>query len=179
MKMDKNIDSKGGDSGDPGYEGVDNPRNDAQQDLDDILDMFVNRISDDLLTNGLPDIIQSTPPSLMQLLQQGGPMSNGRISDVDGIDPSSPLGRSLQIKFSELEEISRRLKTRLNQVVCDGEILLSPDAEATVNDTDLEWDLNTDSHAEDVSPQEFSQLVRMAGASNGVQSSDKSDDISK
>ncbi|XP_077287028.1 uncharacterized protein LOC143911841 [Arctopsyche grandis] len=193
MKMDKNIDNSGEDSP-PHFNGVNNSRQSVTDALNEILDIFTNRLTNGSqnVNNGHSEISlnhNSSPPSNHQVAdtQQGTQVTFRSVPDVgvvDGIDPSSPLGRSLQVKFSELEEISRRLKTRLNQVVCDQEILLSPDGDADVNasDLDLEWDLNTDSQAEDLTPQEFLQLVQSQMAStsqHSIDSSEKADDISK
>lgn len=171
--MDKNVDNSGEDSP-PRFNGVDNPRQNVNDALNEILATFTNRYM-----NGSPNenhAENSDPhPANVQSEQtsQAAVRNSSEAAVVEGIDPSSPLGRSIQVKFLELEEISRRLKTRLNQILCDQEILLSPDA-------DLDWDLNTDSRAEDLTPQEFSQLIQSQVASPSlVENSDKADDLSK
>lgn len=181
--MDKNVDNSGEDSP-PHFNGVENPRQNVNDALNEILATFTNRYMngsqnsnenhvENSDSSSHPATIQSDDP--MQQASQAAARNASETGVVEGIDPSSPLGRSIQVKFLELEEISRRLKSRLNQILCDQEILLSPD-------TDLEWDLNTDSRAEDLTPQEFSQLIQSQVASPspmGVENSDKADDISK
>lgn len=180
MKMDNNIDTNGGDSPPP-HNGTENTARQSVADaLNDILEQFTSRLSNGVhgASNGHAESEARVPPptssaQLADILQQVTRTADGT---VEGIDIASPLGQTLQRKFTELEEISHRLKTRLNQVVCDTDILLSPDNEQDQNitDLDLERDLNTDSQAEDLTPQEFYQLVQsQIPTSNNNDTSDK------
>ncbi|VVC88681.1 unnamed protein product [Leptidea sinapis] len=166
MKLDSNSKMINGDGNDTPEEILD-PRQHAEDIIDEILADFTESRSPDLRHGiGLPDnflnILQSPRTlagaySINQPPQTRTPANSfSENTSVDDIDPSSDLGTSIRNKCMELEEILQTLKSRLNHVVLDDNIMISPEANSL--EAQLEHDLDTDCQ-EDLSLQEFLEIL--------------------
>ncbi|CAK1555920.1 unnamed protein product [Leptosia nina] len=166
MKLDSNNKMISGNSGAETPEEVVDPRQNAEDLIDEILAEFSESRSPDTRYTGIPEnllnIMQSSRPStnvysINQPPQTRTPANSfSDNSTVDDIDPSSDLGTSIRNKCVELEEILQSLKSRLNHVVLDENIVLSPDVNSM--EAQLEHDLDTDCQ-EDLSLQEFLEIL--------------------
>ncbi|KAI8439212.1 hypothetical protein MSG28_013056, partial [Choristoneura fumiferana] len=155
MKLDSNNKLIRSESGSETPEDVVDPRQNAEDIIDEILAEFTDSRSPDATRhgNGIPD-------SLFNMIQpprtRTPANSFSETATLDDIDPASDLGASIRNKCLELEEILQSLKSRLNHVVLDENIVLSPDANSM--EAQLEHDLDTDCQ-EDLSLQEFLELL--------------------
>ncbi|XP_068617891.1 uncharacterized protein [Battus philenor] len=156
MKLDSNNKLINNDNGADGPEDVVDPRQNAEDIIDEILAEFSESRTPEIVRNG-----NSIPDNLFNMIQppQTRTPSNSfsENSTLDDIDPSSDLGTSIRNKCLELEEILQSLKSRLNHVVLDENIVLSPEANSL--EAQLEHDLDTDCQ-EDLSLQEFLELLQ-------------------
>ncbi|XP_063537336.1 uncharacterized protein LOC134746741 [Cydia strobilella] len=167
MKLDSNNKLIRGESGSDSPEDVVDPRQNAEDIIDEILAEFTESRSPDAARNGngIPDSLFS----MIQPPQTRTPANSfSEPATLDDIDPASDLGTSIRNKCAELEEILQSLKSRLNHVVLDENIVLSPDANSM--EAQLEHDLDTDCQ-EDLSLQEFLELLHSQNEINptGVQ----------
>lgn len=155
MKLDSNNKMINSESGADTPEDVVDPRQNAEDIIDEILAEFTESRSPDALRNG-----NGIPENLFNMIQppqtRTPANSFSENSTIDDIDPASDLGTSIRNKCLELEEILQSLKSRLNHVVLDENIVLSPDANSL--EAQLEHDLDTDCQ-EDLSLQEFLELL--------------------
>lgn len=136
-------------------ESVVDPRQNAEDIIDEILAEFTDSRSPDLVRNG--NGIPNQLFSMIQPPQTRTPANSfSENATIEDIDPSSDLGTSIRNKCLELEEILQSLKSRLNHVVLDENIVLSPDANSM--EAQLEHDLDTDCQ-EDLSLQEFLEIL--------------------
>ncbi|XP_063365676.1 uncharacterized protein LOC134654159 [Cydia amplana] len=167
MKLDSNNKLIRGESGSDSPEDVVDPRQNAEDIIDEILAEFTESRSPDAARNG-----NGIPNSLFSMIQppvtRTPANSFSEPATLDDIDPASDLGTSIRNKCAELEEILQSLKSRLNHVVLDENIVLSPDANSM--EAQLEHDLDTDCQ-EDLSLQEFLELLHSQNEINptGVQ----------
>ncbi|XP_041982374.1 uncharacterized protein LOC121735583 [Aricia agestis] len=166
MKLDSNNKMISGDSGTETPEEVSDPRQNAEDIIDEILAEFTDSRSPDARNgNGIPE-------SLFNMIQpprtRTPANSLSETATIEEIDPASDLGTSIRNKCLELEEILQSLKSRLNHVVLDENIVLSPDANSM--EAQLEHDLDTDCQ-EDLSLQEFLELLHSQNkiSTSGVQ----------
>lgn len=157
MKLDSNNKLVNGGSGSETPEETVDPRQNAEDLLDEILAEFTeSRSLSSSLRNG--SSLQGSLLSMMQPPQTRTPANSfSENSTLDDIDPASDLGASIRNKCLELEEILQSLKSRLNHVVLDENIVLSPEANSL--EAELEHDLDTDCQ-EDLSLQEFLALLQ-------------------
>ncbi|XP_063625789.1 uncharacterized protein LOC134797482 [Cydia splendana] len=167
MKLDSNNKLIRGESGSDSPEDVVDPRQNAEDIIDEILAEFTESRSPDAARhgNGIPDSLFS----MIQPPHTRTPANSfSEPATLDDIDPASDLGTSIRNKCAELEEILQSLKSRLNHVVLDENIVLSPDANSM--EAQLEHDLDTDCQ-EDLSLQEFLELLHSQNEINptGVQ----------
>ncbi|XP_045537281.1 uncharacterized protein LOC123721723 [Papilio machaon] len=166
MKLDSNNKLINSDSADGSEEVVD-PRQNAEDIIDEILAEFTESRTPELIRNG-----NSIPDNLFNMIQpprtRTPANSFSETATIDDIDPASDLGTSIRNKCLELEEILQSLKSRLNHVVLDENIVLSPEANSM--EAQLEHDLDTDCQ-EDLSLQEFLELLHSQNkvTSSGVQ----------
>ncbi|XP_048479326.1 uncharacterized protein LOC125489034 [Plutella xylostella] len=164
MKLDSNNKLVNGDSGSETPEEVVDPRQNAEDLIDEILAEFTESRSLDAAArngNGIPTSIFNMiqpPPTRTPANSVSEPTS------IDDIDPQSDLGTSIRNKCQELEEILQSLKSRLNHVVLDENIVLSPEADSL--EAQLEHDLHTDCQ-EDLSLQEFLELLHSQKVNSG------------
>ncbi|XP_013200895.2 uncharacterized protein LOC106143381 [Amyelois transitella] len=167
MKLDSNNKMINSDNGADTPEDVVDPRQNAEDIIDEILADFTEFVSPDAARNG-----SGIPESLFGMIQpprtRTPANSFSENATVDDIDPASDLGTSIRNKCLELEEILQSLKSRLNHVVLDENIVLSPEANSM--EAQLEHDLDTDCQ-EDLSLQEFLELLQAQNkiSSTGVQ----------
>ncbi|GBP10632.1 hypothetical protein EVAR_76445_1 [Eumeta japonica] len=163
MKLDSNNKLINGDSGSETPEAVPQfveeivePLQNAEALIDEILAEFTESRSPDNTRSG-----NSAPNNIFNLIQppqtRTPANSFSENGTVDDIDPASDLGASIRNKCLELEEILQSLKSRLNHVVLDENIVLSPEANSM--EAQLEHDLDTDCQ-EDLSLQEFLELLQ-------------------
>lgn len=131
-------------------EGVD-PRQNAEDLIDEIIAEFIDSRS--------PPNGSGVPENLFNMIQPPHTRTpaNSFSETIDDIDPSSDLGASVRNKCLELEEILQSLKSRLNRVVLEENIVLSPEANSL--EAQLQHDLDTDCQ-EDLSLQEFLELLQ-------------------
>lgn len=155
MKLDSNNKMINNESGADTPEEVVDPRQNAEDIIDEILAEFTDSISPDSVRNG-----NGIPDNLFSMIQpprtRTPANSFSENATIDDIDPQSDLGTSIRNKCLELEEILQSLKSRLNHVVLDENIVLSPEANSM--EAQLEHDLDTDCQ-EDLSLQEFLELL--------------------
>lgn len=154
MKLDSNNKMINSDGGTETPDEIVDPRQNAEDIIDEILAEFTDSRSPDALRNG-----NGVPENLINIIQPPQtrtPANSFSENVIDDIDPSSDLGASIRNKCLELEEILQSLKSRLNHVVLDENIILSPDANSM--EAQLEHDLDTDCQ-EDISLQEFLELL--------------------
>lgn len=155
MKLDSNNKMINTDSGADTPEDIVDPRQNAEDIIDEILADFSEFVSPDAARNG-----NGVPENLFGMIQpprtRTPANSFSENATVDDIDPASDLGTSIRNKCLELEEILQSLKSRLNHVVLDENIVLSPEANSL--EAQLEHDLDTDCQ-EDLSLQEFLELL--------------------
>lgn len=153
MKLDSNNKMvNSGDSGAETPEEVIDPRQNAEDIIDEILAEFTESRSPPV-RNGVPDNLFS----MIQPPRTRTPANSfSENATIDDIDPASDLGTSIRNKCLELEEILQSLKSRLNHVVLDENIVLSPEANSV--EAQLEHDLDTDCQ-EELSLQEFLELL--------------------
>ncbi|XP_061719243.1 uncharacterized protein LOC133526577 [Cydia pomonella] len=167
MKLDSNNKLIRSENGSDSPEDVLDPRQNAEDIIDEILAEFTESRSPDAARNG-----NGIPNSLFSMIQppqtRTPANSFSEPATLDDIDPASDLGTSIRNKCAELEEILQSLKSRLNHVVLDENIVLSPDANSM--EAQLEHDLDTDCQ-EDLSLQEFLELLHSQNEINptGVQ----------
>lgn len=155
MKLDSNNKLINNDNTTDTPEEVIDPRQNAEDIIDEILAEFTESRTPEIVRNGnsIPDNIFN----IMQPPQTRTPANSfSENATLDDIDPSSDLGTSIRNKCLELEEILQSLKSRLNHVVLDENIVLSPEANSL--EAQLEHDLDTDCQ-EDLSLQEFLELL--------------------
>lgn len=166
MKLDSNNKMINGESGTETPEEVVDPRQNAEDIIDEILAEFTESRSPDVQNgNGIPENLFN----MIQPPQTRTPANSfSENTTVDDIDPASDLGTSIRNKCLELEEILQSLKSRLNHVVLDENIVLSPEANSM--EAQLEHDLDTDCQ-EDISLQEFLELLHSQNkiTSSGIQ----------
>lgn len=166
MKLDSNNKMINNESGTDTPEDIVDPRQNAEDIIDEILAEFTeSRASPARNGNGIPDNLFS----MIQPPRTRTPANSfSENATIDDIDPSSDLGTSIRNKCLELEEILQSLKSRLNHVVLDENIVLSPEANSM--EAELEHDLDTDCQ-EDLSLQEFLELLHSQNKINptGVQ----------
>lgn len=152
MKLESNNKMINSDGGADLPEEVVDPRQNAEDIIDEILAEFTESRS--------PDTARTIPESLFNMIQpprtRTPANSFSENATIDDIDPSSDLGTSIRNKCLELEEILQSLKSRLNHVVLDENIVLSPEDNSM--EAQLEHDLDTDCQ-EDLSLQEFLELL--------------------
>lgn len=154
MKLDSNNKMVNSDSGADTPEEVVDPRQNAEDIIDEILAEFTESRSPPT-RNGIG--IPQNMFNMMQPPRTRTPANSfSENATIDDIDPASDLGASIRNKCAELEEILQSLKSRLNHVVLDENIVLSPDANSA--EAQLEHDLDTDCQ-EDLSLQEFLELL--------------------
>lgn len=155
MKLDSNNKLISGENNSETPEDVTDPRQNAEDLIDEILAEFTDsRIPDARNGHGTQDNIIY---NMIQPPQTRTPANSfSETSLIDDIDPASDLGTSIRNKCLELEEILQSLKSRLNHVVLDENIVLSPEANSL--EAQLEHDLDTDCQ-EDISLQEFLELL--------------------
>lgn len=167
MKQDSNNKMINDDNGEETPDDVVDPRQNAEDAEDhrlpedvigEILERFTDaripsEIRDDFIHNRIPEYLVNTiqPPRTRTPAN-----SLSENATIDDIDPASDLGTSIRNKCLELEEILQSLKSRLNHVVLDENIVLSPEANSM--EAQLEHDLDTDCQ-EDLSLQEFLELL--------------------
>ncbi|XP_072945011.1 uncharacterized protein [Epargyreus clarus] len=154
MKLDSNNKMINSDGGAETPDEIVDPRQNAEDIIDEILAEFTESRSPDALRNG-----NGVPENLFNIIQPPQtrtPANSFSENSIDDIDPSSDLGASIRNKCLELEEILQSLKSRLNHVVLDENIMLSPEANSL--EAQLEHDLDTDCQ-EDISLQEFLELL--------------------
>lgn len=165
MKLDSNNKLISGENGSESPEEVADPRQNAEDIIDEILAEFsgprtpVNvRMPPDTIQPGINYAPQTRTPS----------NSFSETAVLDDIDPASDLGTSIRNKCLELEDILQSLKSRLNHVVLDENIVLSPEANSL--EAQLEHDMDTDCQ-EELSLQEFLELLQSQNKVNptGVQ----------
>ncbi|XP_013179762.1 PREDICTED: uncharacterized protein LOC106126586 [Papilio xuthus] len=167
MKLDSNNKLINSDNGADASEEVVDPRQNAEDIIDEILAEFTESRTPELVRNG-----NSIPDNLFNMIQpprtRTPANSFSETATIDDIDPASDLGTSIRNKCLELEEILQSLKSRLNHVVLDENIVLSPEANSM--EAQLEHDLDTDCQ-EDLSLQEFLELLHSQNkvTSSGVQ----------
>lgn len=167
MKLDSNNKLINGDSGAETPDDVVDPRQNAEDIIDEILAEFSETRSPDAARNG-----NGIPENLFNIMQpprtRTPANSLSENATVEDIDPSSDLGASIRNKCLELEEILQSLKSRLNHVVLDENIVLSPEANSM--EAQLEHDLDTDCQ-EELSLQEFLEILQSQNkfAPSGVQ----------
>ncbi|XP_050347662.1 uncharacterized protein LOC126771687 [Nymphalis io] len=156
MKLDSNNKMINGDGGAETPDDVVDPRQNAEDIIDEILAEFTDSRTPDALRNG-----NGIPENLFNIIQpprtRTPANSFSESATIDDIDPASDLGTSIRNKCLELEEILQSLKSRLNHVVLDENIVLSPEANSM--EAQLEHDLDTDCQ-EDLSLQEFLELLQ-------------------
>lgn len=166
MKLDSNNKLVNNESGIDTSEDVVDPRQNAEDIIDEILAEFTESRSPPLRNgNGVPDNLFN----MIQPPRTRTPANSfSENATIDDIDPASDLGASIRNKCMELEEILQSLKSRLNHVVLDENIVLSPEANSM--EAQLEHDLDTDCQ-EDLSLQEFLELLHSQNKINptGVQ----------
>lgn len=165
MKLDSNNKMVNNDSGAETPEEVVDPRQNAEDIIDEILAEFTeSRSPPSRNGNGIPDNLFN----MMQPPRTRTPANSFSENSIDDIDPASDLGTSIRNKCLELEEILQSLKSRLNHVVLDENIVLSPEANSL--EAQLEHDMDTDCQ-EDLSLQEFLELLHSQNKINptGVQ----------
>ncbi|CAH2043306.1 unnamed protein product, partial [Iphiclides podalirius] len=156
MKLDSNNKLINNDNTTDTPEEVTDPRQNAEDIIDDILAEFTDSRTPEIVRNG-----NNIPENLFNIVQPpqtrtpANSLSENAI--LDDIDPSSDLGTSIRNKCLELEEILQSLKSRLNHVLLDENIVLSPEANSL--EAQLEHDLDTDCQ-EDLSLQEFLELLQ-------------------
>lgn len=158
MKQDSNNKMINDDNGEETPDDVVDPRQNAEDVIGEILAGFTDarspsEIRNDFILNRIPENLVNTmqPP---RTRTPANSLSENAI--IDDIDPASDLGTSIRNKCLELEEILQSLKSRLNHVVLDENIVLSPEANSM--EAQLEHDLDTDCQ-EDLSLQEFLELL--------------------
>ncbi|CAH0720456.1 unnamed protein product, partial [Brenthis ino] len=155
MKLESNNKMINGDSGAETPDDVVDPRQNAEDIIDEILAEFTESRTPDSIRNG-----SGIPENLFNIIQpprtRTPANSFSENATIDDIDPASDLGTSIRNKCLELEEILQSLKSRLNHVVLDENIVLSPDANSM--EAQLEHDLDTDCQ-EELSLQEFLELL--------------------
>lgn len=167
MKLDSNNKLINSDSGAETPDDVVDPRQNAEDIIDEILAEFSESRSPDAVRNG-----NGIPENLFNVIQpprtRTPANSFSENAMVEDIDPSSDLGASIRNKCLELEEILQSLKSRLNHVVLDENIVLSPEANSM--EAQLEHDLDTDCQ-EDLSLQEFLEILHSQNkfAPTGIQ----------
>ncbi|CAH2092705.1 unnamed protein product [Euphydryas editha] len=170
MKLDSNNKMINGDNGAETPDEVVDPRQNAEDIIDEILAEFTDSRSPDVIRNGMNG--NGIPENLFNIIQpprtRTPANSFSENATIDDIDPASDLGTSIRNKCLELEEILQSLKSRLNHVVLDENIVLSPEANSM--EAQLEHDLDTDCQ-EDLSLQEFLELLHSQNkiTSSGVQ----------
>lgn len=156
MKLDSNNKMINNEGGAETPEDVVDPRQNAEDLIDEILAEFTeSRSPPDAVRNG-----NGIPDNLFSMIQpprtRTPANSLSETATIDDIDPASDLGTSIRNKCLELEEILQSLKSRLNHVVLDENIVLSPEANSL--EAQLEHDMDTDCQ-EDISLQEFLELL--------------------
>ncbi|CAG5033483.1 unnamed protein product [Parnassius apollo] len=155
MKLDSNNKLISNDNGADNPEEVIDPRQNAEDIIDEILAEFTESRTPEIARNG-----NSIPDNLFHIMQPSQTRtpanSFSETTSIEDIDPASDLGTSIRNKCLELEEILQSLKSRLNHVVLDENIVLSPEANSL--EAQLEHDLDTDCQ-EDLSLQEFLELL--------------------
>ncbi|XP_047521731.1 uncharacterized protein LOC125060742 [Pieris napi] len=166
MKLDSNNKMINGEGDTETPEEVVDPRQNAEDLIDEILAEFTESRTPDPRYAGIPEnllnMIQTPRPSATAFSINQPPNTRtpansfSENATLDDIDPSSDLGTSIRNKCMELEEILQSLKSRLNHVVLDENIILSPDANSM--EAELEHDLDTDCQ-EDLSLQEFLEIL--------------------
>lgn len=167
MKLESNNKMINGDNGAETPDDVVDPRQNAEDIIDEILAEFTESRTPDSLRNG-----NGIPENLFNIIQpprtRTPANSFSETVTIDDIDPASDLGTSIRNKCLELEEILQSLKSRLNHVVLDENIVLSPEANSM--EAQLEHDLDTDCQ-EELSLQEFLELLHSQNkiAPSGVQ----------
>lgn len=158
MKQDSNNKMINDDNGEETPDDVVDPRQNAEDVIGEILAGFTDarspsEIRNDFILNRIPENLVNT----MQPPRTRTPANSlSENATIDDIDPASDLGTSIRNKCLELEEILQSLKSRLNHVVLDENIVLSPEANSM--EAQLEHDLDTDCQ-EDLSLQEFLELL--------------------
>ncbi|KAF9788861.1 hypothetical protein SFRURICE_018437 [Spodoptera frugiperda] len=153
MKLDSNNKMINSESGADLAEEVVDPRQNAEDIIDEILAEFTESRSPEVGRNGIPENLFN----MIQPPRTRTPANSfSENATIDDIDPASDLGTSIRNKCLELEEILQSLKSRLNHVVLDENIVLSPEANSM--EAQLEHDLDTDCQ-EDLSLQEFLELL--------------------
>lgn len=164
MKLDSNNKMINNENGADLPEDVIDPRQNAEDIIDEILAEFTESRSPPVRhSNGIPNNLFN----MIQPPRTRTPANSlSENSTIDDIDPASDLGTSIRNKCLELEEILQSLKSRLNHVVLDENIILSPEANSL--EAELEHDLDTDCQ-EDLSLQEFLDLLHSQNKINGVQ----------
>ncbi|CAG4951509.1 unnamed protein product [Colias eurytheme] len=179
MKLDSNNKMISGDGGTETPEEVVDPRQNAEDLIDEILAEFTESRSPDGRYGS------SIPENLLNMMQSPRTLGNAfniiqppqtrtpansfsESTSIEDIDPSSDLGTSIRNKCMELEEILQSLKSRLNHVVLDENIVISPQANSL--EAQLEHDLDTDCQ-EDLSLQEFLEILHSQNkvTNSGVQ----------
>lgn len=164
MKLDSNNKLINGEGVSETPEEVVDPRQNAEDLIDEILAEFID--------NRSPGNSHGPQESLLNMIQppqtRTPANSFSETGVLDDIDPASDLGTSVRNKCLELEEILQSLKSRLNHVVLDENIILSPEANSL--EAQLQHDLDTDCQ-EDLSLQEFLELLHSQNKINstGVQ----------
>lgn len=167
MKLESNNKMINGDNGAETPDDVVDPRQNAEDIIDEILAEFTESRTPESLRNG-----NGIPENLFNIIQpprtRTPANSFSETATIDDIDPASELGNSIRNKCLELEEILQSLKSRLNHVVLDENIVLSPEANSM--EAQLEHDLDTDCQ-EELSLQEFLELLHSQNkiAPSGVQ----------
>lgn len=164
MKLDSNNKLISGENGSESPEEVADPRQNAEDIIDEILAEFSDPRTP--VTGRIP---HDNLFAMMQPPQTRTPANSfSETAVLDEIDPASDLGTSIRNKCLELEEILQSLKSRLNHVVLDENIVLSPEANSL--EAQLEHDLDTDCQ-EELSLQEFLELLQSQNKANptGVQ----------
>lgn len=170
MKLDSNNKMINDDNGEETTDDVVDPRQNAEDVIGEILAGFTDarspvEIRNGFNTNGIPD----NSVDMIQPPRTRTPANSlSENATIDDIDPASDLGTSIRNKCLELEEILQSLKSRLNHVVLDENIVLSPEANSM--EAQLEHDLDTDCQ-EDLSLQEFLELLNSQNkiSASGVQ----------
>ncbi|KAJ2945471.1 hypothetical protein O0L34_g284 [Tuta absoluta] len=167
MKLDSNNKMINSEGGADTPEDVVDPRQNAEDIIDEILAEFTeSRTPPDAIRNG-----NNIPESLFSMIQpprtRTPANSFSENATIDDIDPSSDLGASIRNKCLELEEILQSLKSRLNHVVLDENIVLSPEDNSL--EAQLEHDMDT-ACQEDLSLQEFLELLHSQNNTNSQNS---------
>ncbi|XP_030022725.1 uncharacterized protein LOC115441937 [Manduca sexta] len=155
MKLDSNNKMINSENGAETPEDIIDPRQNAEDIIDEILAEFTESRSPPVRNgSGIPDNLFN----MIQPPRTRTPANSlSESGTIDDIDPASDLGTSIRNKCLELEEILQSLKSRLNHVVLDENIVLSPEANSL--EAQLEHDLDTDCQ-EDISLQEFLELLQ-------------------